>query len=149
VSNAHGIGSRDRGQQGGRVFAQLTARVAVCGLLYDESPKGRARNRINTLKLQTFRGAQNRGKERHDVNARRQPSDELFQAVVQQQHGKTVHERPCDYHLSGLSERQRRLHGFIANRSHRACEHIERYRRQGVRAPPNGLAWPARRRAAA
>jgi hypothetical protein len=30
------------------------------------------------------RGAQNRGKERHLVGARWQPSDELFQAVVQQ-----------------------------------------------------------------
>jgi len=29
------------------------------------------------------RGAQNRGKERHLVDARRQLSDELFQAVVQ------------------------------------------------------------------
>jgi hypothetical protein len=27
--------------------------------------------------------------------------------------------------LSSLRQRQRRLHGFIANRSHRACEHIE------------------------
>ena len=29
------------------------------------------------------RGAQNRGKERHLVDVRRQPSDELFQAVIQ------------------------------------------------------------------